>query len=89
MSLIVSLLHVSGSRSVPSVMKVGRCHVQEVGAEVVLYTTATAAVLPAPTNLLIELRFQAGVPGIKVTVRSDRTDISALLFPALSAVLAS
>lgn len=69
-------------------MRVGCRHVQEVGAEVVLYTTATAVVPPAPTNLLIELRFQAGVPGVKVTVRSDRPDISALLFPALPVVLA-
>eukprot|EP00884_Botryococcus_braunii_P018680 jgi/Botrbrau1/5496/Bobra.27_1s0033.1 len=61
---------------------------KEVGAEVVLYAATTAAIPPAPCNILMELRYQSGIPGLKVTIRSDRPEIAALLFPALPVILA-
>ena len=51
------------------------------------YLTALAATLPAPTQLLLELRWAPGVPGVRAAVRSERPELAPLAFAALRGVL--
>ncbi len=51
------------------------------------YLTARAATLPAPTQLLLELRWAPGAPGVRAAVRSERPELAPLAFAALRGVL--
>ena len=55
--------------------------------EEVAYLTARAATLPAPTQLLLELRWAPGAPGVRAAVRSERPELAPLVFAALRGVL--
>ncbi|KAK9841945.1 hypothetical protein WJX81_000273 [Elliptochloris bilobata] len=55
--------------------------------EEVAYLTARAATLPAPTQLLLELRWAAGAPGVRAAVRSERSDFAPMVFAALRGIL--
>ncbi|KAK9867573.1 hypothetical protein WJX84_010901 [Apatococcus fuscideae] len=55
--------------------------------EEVLYVTGKAATLDSPTQLLLEVRFAKGVPGIKAFTKSTRPDLAPFLFEALPALL--
>jgi len=55
--------------------------------EEVAYLTARAATLPAPTQLLLELRWAPSAPGVRAAVRSERPDVAPLVFGVLRSVL--
>lgn len=59
-----------------------------VGGEEVLYVTGRAALPAAPAQVLLELRFVAGAPGVRAFYRSARADLAPLAFAAVDKALA-
>ena len=53
------------------------------------YLAARVGTLPAPTQLLLELRWAPGAPGVRAALRSDRPDLAPLAFAALRGILGS
>jgi hypothetical protein len=60
---------------------------KSVGGENVLYVTGRAALPDQPVQLLLELRFVPGQPGVRSFFRSDRADLAPLAFAAVDAAL--
>lgn len=58
-----------------------------VGGEGVLYVTARAMLPGSPMQLLLELRFAPGQPGIRAFFRSSRADFAPLAFAAIERAL--
>ena len=67
--------------------RTGVCLIHTGSREEVAYLTARAATLPAPTQLLLELRWAPGAPGVRAAVRSERPELAPLVFAALRGVL--
>lgn len=58
-----------------------------VGGEEVLYVTGRAMLCPDAVQLLLELRFVAGQPGVRAFFRCTRPDVAPLVFDAVAAAL--
>ena len=56
--------------------------------EEVVFLAGSVATLPEPINLLLEMRFTAGSPSVRVAVRSERSDLAPFVFACLQTTLA-
>lgn len=57
-------------------------------SEEVLYVTGKAGTLPAPVQLLMELRYVVGAPGVRCFYKSEQPALAPMLWPTLEEVLA-
>lgn len=57
-------------------------------AEEVLYVTGKVGALPTPVQLLMELRYVGGAPGVRCFFKSEQAALAPLLWPTLEEVLA-
>lgn len=57
-------------------------------SEEVLYVTGRVGALPVPAQLLMELRYVAGAPGVRCFFKSEQPALAPMLWPTLEEVLA-
>lgn len=60
---------------------------KNVNGEDVLYVTGCCSLPTGPVQLLMELRFTVGRPGVRLFFKSERPDLAPMAFDAVTSVI--